>query len=49
MADVQQKEKIVPLITCQIALSQYVCELVFGVDILDLNLGVQINSAQQPV
>ena len=33
MADVKQMEKIVPLITCEIALCQKVCELVFGVDI----------------
>ena len=28
---------------------QYVCELVFGVDVLDLNLGVQIDSLKQPI
>ena len=28
---------------------QYVCKLVFGVDILDLNLGIQISSVKQPV
>ena len=26
-----------------------VCKLVFGVDILDLNFGVQINSVEQPI
>ena len=40
MVDVKQKEKIVPLITCGIALCQYVC----GVDIFDLNLWIQLNS-----
>ena len=46
MADVKQMKKIVPLITCKIPFSQHVCELVFGVDILDLNLGIQINSCK---
>ena len=49
MADVKQMKKIVPLITCEIPSCQYVCKLVFGVDILDLNLGVQINSVKQPI
>ena len=26
-----------------------VCELVFGVDVFDLNFGVQINSIKQPI
>ena len=49
MADVKQMKKIIPLITCEVFLCQYVCELVFGVDILDLNFGVQINSVKPPV
>ena len=49
MADVTQMEKIVPLITCEILFCQYVCKLVFVVDILGLNLGVQINSVKQPI
>ena len=39
MADVKQMKKIIPLITCDITLRQYVCELVFGVDIFDLDFG----------
>ena len=39
-------EKMIPLI---IALCQYVCELVFGVDVFDLDFGVQIDSVKQPV
>ena len=46
MADVEQMEKIVPPITCEVALCQNVCELVFGVDIFDLNLSIQIDSAK---
>ena len=42
-------KKIVPLITCDIPFCQYVCELVFGVDVLDLNLRIQINSVKLPV
>ena len=33
--DIEQMEKIISFITCEIALSQYVCELVFGVNIFD--------------
>ena len=49
MADVKLMEKIVPLITCEVALSQHVRELVFGVNIFELNLWIQINSVKQPV
>ena len=49
MADVKQMKKIVPLITCEVPSCQYVCEMVFGVDILDLNLWVQIKSVTQPI
>ena len=47
MADVRQMGKIVPLTTRVISLCQYVCELVFGVDVLDLNLWIQINSVKE--
>ena len=43
MADVEQMKKIVPLITCEIRISQYLCKLMFVVDILELDLGVQID------
>ena len=49
MADVEQTQKMIPFITWEISLCGYVCDLVFGVDILDLNLGVQINSVKQPI
>ena len=48
MANVKQMENIVPLITREVALCQYVCKLMLGVDIFDLNLGVQIDSVKQP-
>ena len=49
MADISHMKKIVPLITCAIPFSQHVCELVFGVNVTDLDLGVQINPAKQPI
>ena len=49
MSDLEHMVKILPLITCEISLCQYVCKLVFGVDILDLNLWIQIDSVKEPV
>ena len=46
MANVQQTQKMIPFITCEVSLGQYVCELVFGVDVLDLDLGVKNNSIE---
>ena len=44
--DIQHKSEMVPLIACEISLCQYVCELVFGVNVFDLDLGVQIDSVE---
>ena len=33
-ADIEQMEKIIPLIACESVHCQYVCELVFGVNII---------------
>ena len=44
MADVEQTQKMIPFITCGVSLCQYVCELVLGVKVLDLDLGVQIDN-----
>ena len=49
MANVEQTQKIVPLITCEIHLCHYVSELVFGVNIFDLAVGVQIDSIKPPI
>ena len=49
MADVEQTQKMVPLITCEFSLCQYVCELIFGANVFDLDLGVQIDSVKQPI
>ena len=49
MADVKQTQKMISFITCEISLGQYVCELVLGVNAIDLDLVVQIGSIEQPV
>ena len=40
---------MVPLVTCEISLCQYVSELVFGVNVFDLDLEVQIDSIKQTI
>ena len=40
---------MIPIITCEISLGQYVCELVLGVNVFDLDLEVQIDSIEQPI
>ena len=42
MTDIELMKKIVPLITCEIPLSQHVCELVFGVNVTNLNSGPKL-------
>ena len=42
MADVEETQKMVPFITCEISLCQYVCELVLGVIVFDLDLGSRL-------
>ena len=49
MADVEQTQKTIPFITCEISLCYYVCELVFGVNVFDFDFGVQIDSIEQPI
>ena len=49
MADVEKTQKMIPFITCEISLCQYVCELVLGVNVFDLDLEVQIDSIKQPI
>ena len=49
MANVEQTQKMIPLITCEIPLCQDVCELVLGVDVFDLDLWVKINPIKQPI
>ena len=49
MANVEQTQKMVPFITCEISLCQYACELNLGVNVFDLDLGVQIGYIKQPI
>ena len=49
MADVEQAQQMIPFITCEISVCQYVWELMFGINVFDLDLGVQINSIKQPI
>ena len=49
MADIKQRQQMILFITCEIPLCQYVSKLVLGVNIFDLNLGVQIFSIKQPI
>ena len=37
MADSKQGQQLIPFITCEISLRQDVWELVFGVDVFDLD------------
>ena len=37
MANVKQAQQMIPFITCESSFGQYVCELVFGVNVLDLD------------
>ena len=46
MANVKRTQKMIPLITCEIPFGQYVSELVLGVNVFDLDFGVQIDSIE---
>ena len=47
--DVDKKKKMVPPITREITFGQHVRELVHGVNISNLDLGVQVDSVKQPI
>ena len=49
MANVKQAQQMIPLITRDISFGQNVSKLVFGVDVFDLDIGIQINSFKQPI
>ena len=46
MANVKQAQKMIPFVTCEVSLCQPACELVAGVNVFDLDLGVQIDSIE---
>ena len=49
LADIEQLKKIVPLITCEISFGQKCLRLVFGVNVTNLDRGVQINPVKQQI
>ena len=49
MANVKQTQKMIPFITSEISLDQYVCELVSGISVFDLDFGVQIDSIEKRI
>ena len=49
MAHIEQGQQMIPFITREIPFCQDVCNLVLGVDVFDLDFGVQIDSIEQPV
>ena len=49
MADIKQGQQMIPFITCEISFGQNVSKLVLGVNVFDLDLGVQIDSIKQPI
>ena len=49
MANIEQSQQMIPLITREISFGQNVSKLVFGVNIFDLNLWFQDDSVKQPI
>ena len=49
MANIKQTQKMTPFVTREIPFGQDVCKLILGVDVLDLDFWVQINSIKQPI
>ena len=46
---IKQTQKMIPFITCEMSLCQYVCELAFGVNTFELDFRVQVASVKQPI
>ena len=49
MADIEQAQQMIPLISCELSFGWDVSELVLGVDVFDLDFWVHINSIEQPI
>ena len=47
--DIEQTQKVIPLIARETSFGQNVSELVFGVNIFDLDLGFQVDPVKQPI
>ena len=42
MANIEQAQQMIPLITCEVPFGENVCELVFGVFVFDLDFGSRL-------
>ena len=42
MADVEQTQKMIPFITCEISFCQHVSKLVLGVNVFDVDVGSEL-------
>ena len=49
MTNVQQAQQMIPLIRREISFGQNVSKLVSGVDVYDLDFGIQIYPIKQPI
>ena len=49
MANIEQAQQMIPLITRETSFGKNVSELVFGVDVFGLDFGIQIDSIEQPI
>ena len=49
MADIEQIQKVVPFIPCEMSFSHKVCELIPGINMPNLHLAVGVDSVKQPV
>ena len=49
MANVKQIQQMIPFITCETSFGQNLSKLVFGVDVFDLDFGIQINWIKQSI
>ena len=49
MANIEQAQQMIPLITREISFGLDTGKLVFGVDVLDLDFWVQVDSIEQPM
>ena len=49
MSDIKQGQQMIPFITCEIPFCQDVRELVFGVDVFDLDFWGPENWIEQPI
>ena len=49
MANIEQTQKMIPFVTCEFPLVSMLANWFFGVDVLDLDFSVQIDSIEQSI